>query len=83
MSLRRFGLNIDQYFALHVTGLDAKVAYKTYVQERASFEAMLEDLQAHGDQAVSAAYLGEALKVVSRLHNAHLEAVAALVFEKK
>lgn len=75
-------MNIEQYFALHVTGLDAKVAYKTYTQEKATMESMLEDLRAHGDHPITAEYLGEALKVVSRVHAAHLEAIATLVFEK-
>ncbi|NDD29032.1 MAG: hypothetical protein EB084_12280 [Proteobacteria bacterium] len=75
-------MNLDQYFALHVTSADAKVAYRSYQQEKSNMEAMFADLLAHGNEAVSAEYLREALMLVSRVHAAHLEAVAALVTAK-
>lgn len=75
-------MNIDQYFALNVVGLDAKVAYKTYQQEKAVLDSMLADLSQHGNEGVSAEYLCEALKIVNRVQAAHLEAIAALVFQK-
>ena len=75
-------MNIDQYFALHVTSADAKVAYRTYTQERANVESMLEDLLAAGDQAVSAGYLRDALMLVMRAQAAQLEAVATLVMQR-
>ncbi len=74
-------MNIEQFFALHVTSADARVAYKIYLERRGELQALLEDLDAIREQAVSAAYLREAILAMERAQTAHLEAIAALLFE--
>jgi hypothetical protein len=79
--LRRL-MNLDQYFALHVTSADAKVRYRAYMEAKSAVESMLEDLLEHGNEAVSAEYLREAIILLQKANAAHVEAVAALLTEK-
>lgn len=75
-------MNLDQYFALHVTSADGKVRYKAYLESKRQVDSMLEDLLEHGDQAISAEYLREAILLIQKANADHVEALAALIMER-
>lgn len=72
-------MNLEQYFALHVTDADAKVRWKTYQQYKSDLDLLLEQLQAYPDHQVTCATLREALVQVRRTQEAYTDAVAALI----
>lgn len=72
-------MNLDQYFALHVTSADAKVRYKAYQESKGQLDSLLEDLLANPEHPVNAEMLRGAIILVNRTSSAYLEALASLV----
>jgi len=76
-------MDIDQYFALHTSAADTKVAHKTWKEQEKRCTWMLEEMLEKGHEGLTRDELREALIMMHKTHTAHVNAIAALFMHER